>query len=215
MKRISFKDSNGLNLTHEVLSGRKTMTRRRIPPYFFTLHCDVWDDERTMCFENADGDWLDIRDSGFAQYQVGDVVAIQQAYKDIVSERDEALIALDLYKIGNNILTMDEMGAGWNNKMFVRADLMPHHIRITNVHCERLQDISDEDCLREGVIKARNCRGVMYVYDWSIDQDGDILAKRWYQTPREAFASLIDKVSGRGTWESNPMAFVYEFELID
>ena len=33
-------------------------------------------------------------------------------------------------------------------------------------------------------------------------------------TPREAFASLIDKVSGRGTWKSNPWVFVYEFEPI-
>lgn len=27
-------------------------------------------------------------------------------------------------------------------------------------------------------------------------------------------AALIDKVSGRGTWESNPWVVVYEFELV-
>lgn len=32
--------------------------------------------------------------------------------------------------------------------------------------------------------------------------------------PREAFASLIDKVSGKGTWDSNPWVFVSEFELV-
>lgn len=31
---------------------------------------------------------------------------------------------------------------------------------------------------------------------------------------REAFAALIDKVSGRGTWASNPWVVVYEFELM-
>lgn len=31
---------------------------------------------------------------------------------------------------------------------------------------------------------------------------------------RAAFASLIDKVSGRGTWQRNPWAVVYEFELV-
>lgn len=31
---------------------------------------------------------------------------------------------------------------------------------------------------------------------------------------QEAFASLIDKVSGRGTWERNPWVVVYEFELL-
>lgn len=35
-----------------------------------------------------------------------------------------------------------------------------------------------------------------------------------YPTPRKAFAALIDKVSGKGTWDKNPLVFVYEFELI-
>ena len=35
-----------------------------------------------------------------------------------------------------------------------------------------------------------------------------------YTTPREAYAALIDKLSGKGTWESNPYVFVYDFELI-
>ena len=35
-----------------------------------------------------------------------------------------------------------------------------------------------------------------------------------FDTPREAFAALIDKVSGKGTWESNPYVWAYEFELM-
>lgn len=35
-----------------------------------------------------------------------------------------------------------------------------------------------------------------------------------YMKPREAYASLIDKVSGKGTWDSNPYVFVYDFELV-
>ena len=30
-----------------------------------------------------------------------------------------------------------------------------------------------------------------------------------------AFAALIDKVSGKGTWKKNPWVFAYSFELID
>ena len=36
----------------------------------------------------------------------------------------------------------------------------------------------------------------------------------YFDTPREAYAALIDKVSGRGTWLANPWVFVYEFELV-
>lgn len=35
-----------------------------------------------------------------------------------------------------------------------------------------------------------------------------------FNTPRQAFAALIDKVSGRGTWDCNPWVVVYEFELV-
>ena len=100
--------------------------------------------------------------------------------------------------------------AGWLNKMLVKAEYMPHQIRITGIHCERLQDISDAECLKEGVRVefARNGSPMYYYFD----------TKRWrevwFDTPREAFAALIDKVSGRGTWASNPWVVVYEFELV-
>ena len=34
------------------------------------------------------------------------------------------------------------------------------------------------------------------------------------KTPREAYAVLIDLISGKGTWLSNPFVFVYDFELV-
>ena len=41
-----------------------------------------------------------------------------------------------------------------------------------------------------------------------------VLDGRKTQTRRIAYAALIDKISGKGTWASNPYVFVYEFELI-
>lgn len=95
--------------------------------------------------------------------------------------------------------------------MFVRADLMPHHIRITNIKVERLQGISDEDCLKEGVVQKFDTDGTPRYrvpcekHTWAYATD----------SARDAYHFLIDKVSGKGTWESNPYVFVYEFELID
>ena len=53
--------------------------------------------------------------------------------------------------------------------------------------------------------------------DWSKESYVDTEDGRtWklFPTPREAFATLIDKVSGRGTWKRNPWVVVYEFELV-
>ena len=184
MKKIMFNDKYGL--TQAVLDGRKTITRRTVPEKF--LECIT---------EYAHGDEEDLiyRLIANSTYRVGEVVAISQAYKDIYN---------DAYHIG-----LYGRAAGWTNKMFVKAELMPHHIKITNIRVERLQDISDEDCLREGIYMDYDAHGGLPFYDYYNNQHNG------FDTPREAFVALIDKVSGKGTWESNPLVWVYEFELVD
>ena len=96
--------------------------------------------------------------------------------------------------------------------MFVSAASCKHHIRLTNVKIQRLQDISDEDCLKEGIYKlcsANGNGGISYSFVGASSNKHIGL----YASPREAFAVLIDKISGKGTWERNPFVFVYEFEL--
>lgn len=87
---------------------------------------------------------------------------------------------------------------------------MPHQIRITGIKCERLQDISDKECLREGIRQFTPNFPKNFPIHPTHFVAGDILK----DTPREAFASLIDKISGRGTWASNPWVVCYEFELV-
>lgn len=129
-----------------------------------------------------------------APYKVGEIVAVAQCYRDIGSPQFD--------KFGYDV-------SGNTNKMFVKAELMPHKIKITNVRIERLQDISDEDCLREGIIKGE----FMNTLDeCGFNMDGYYCTA---STARKAFAKLIDKVSGKGTWESNPYVWVYDFELVE
>ena len=90
--------------------------------------------------------------------------------------------------------------------MFVRAEFMPHKIKITDIRVQRLQDISDEDCLAEGIIKYAN--GV-YTYI----ENGKKYYHAELDTPQKAYAALIDKISGKGTWKRNPWVFVYTFSL--
>ena len=203
MQKIMFNDRYGL--TDAVLDGRKTMTRRIIPK----------DIAETLIIE-GDDIFPDIPCEGlmkYSRYKVGEEVAIAQKYWDL---RNDAAFYEALAKADPSFPIECIKGEkGCNNKMFVKASWMPHRIRITDIRVERLQDISDEDCLREGVV-ASNCKTYFngYAYDWVCDQYGDILATQWFKTPREAFAGLIDKVSGKGTWESNPYVWVYSFELI-
>lgn len=219
MQKILFSDKYGL--TQAVLEGRKTMTRRIVPECKALDILRLWEryegavatgyEEKTQSFRfdycpdkkrRISIDHLNL----YPKYKVGEVVAVAQSYKD-AGFRPSYIID-EFHPI--------RYEAGWNNKMYVRADLMPHQIRITNVRVEKLQNISDEDCLREGIYKDNPRPGFYfngYAFELSQDQDGDILASRWFKTPREAFAALIDKVSGKWTWDSNPWFFMYEFEL--
>ena len=185
------------DLTDAVLEGRKTMTRRTITGIT---------PEDSEYLETA-FDW-DLRESviidRYARYKPSEVVAVAQSYKDA----GVLFIPCTDPQWG---YTRDM--PGYNNKMFVRADLMPHQLRITSIRIERIQDISDEDCIREGVFldeTAPSCYQPFYTFPGSIDHDTQV----GYKTPRDAFATLINKTSGKHTWEDNPYTFVYEFELI-
>lgn len=214
MKKIMFSDKYGL--TQAVLEGRKTMTRRIItcPKEFkgewvagFYVYKRQSDNAiiQWPCMYDADECAFDGGEI-LPKYKVGEVVAIAQSYKDAEYSPDKvfyrSIPVVDGYR---KELASEQKG--WTNKMFVCANLMPHRIRITKIRVERLQDISDEDCLKEGIWKANNVglEGVTYWYRG--------LSNSTFRTPREAFGALIDKISGKGTWQSNPWVFAYEFEL--
>lgn len=214
MKKIMFNDK--FCLTQAVLDGTKTMTRRSVPLSLLDEY-DTWYEDfiyKPIGEEN----YLSLEEYVLKRttYKVGEVVAIAQSYKSVADERDEAETVLDLHKIGDNLLTMDEMGAGWNNKMFVKADLMPHHIRITDVKVESLQDIPDDDIMREGIRKESFAGGCMFCYNKAYIRNGNRRIEPIYNsTPRRAFASLMYKIIGGRTWESNPWVVAYSFKLVD
>ena len=189
MRKILFNDKYGL--TESVLKCRKTMTRRVIK-------------DKKIIYSLQESEYYGgcFSEQHFHCYKVGEIVAIAQSYSQIHSEYE--IRSQGAHKIRR--LYSDT--AGWNNKMFVKADLMPHHIRITNIKVERLQDISDEDALNEGIITDFRLQSMSTKYYIPNQPTVD------FTEPREAFAALIDKVSGKGTWESNPYVLAYTFELV-
>lgn len=216
MKKIMFNDKFGL--TQAVLDGRKTMTRRIIkcPRTFrgewvagFNIHRRHSDKKIVdwPCMYDADEREFDMGEI-LPKYKLGEVVAIAQSYKDVDRFHRKGKNA-DYLEYLDSILPELKLYPGWGNKMFVKADLMPHHIKITGIKVERLQDISDEDCLKEGIFEWDAGQKDIPFYSFSYADIPD------YFTPRDAFADLIDEVSGKGVFQSNPYVFAYEFVLVD
>lgn len=201
MQKIMFNDRYAL--TDAVIEGRKTVTRRIIYGIDFPVNMvmgRVLPDKEGKIYAVANGENIIVK----LRYKVGEVVAVAQSYNEATREFPHLATTL----VGHDILGSE---LGCTNKMFVRADLMPHQIRITGIRCERLQDISDEDCFREGISESWYESTDTTTYGYADEKKGTAVE---FDTPRKAFAALIDKVSGRGTWASNPWVVVYEFELV-
>lgn len=223
-KKIMFNDK--YCLTQAVLEGRKTTTRRIVTDkklHYWKCSCPdmviVRVPESQKLKTDDDNTYFGIKDKISSEYycdtitspyKVGEVVAIAQSYMDVDLFHRKGKNAAYLEYL-DSIFPELKLYPGWGNKMFTKAALMPHHIKITGIKIERLQDISDEDCLKEGIYKGLCGSADTHFMD-AYYYKGDIQP---YCTPREAFAVLIDKISGKGTWSSNPYVFVYEFELVD
>lgn len=223
MKKINFNDRYGL--TDAVIEGRKIMTRRLINPMpkdCATAHKNCWganwSDEPMSLVVDRDtggiyckycGNGVRLWDEGYhykTKYKVGEVVAVAQSYERIGVHPQHYISRPDID--GYQIISKHK---GWRNKMYVSADLMPHQIRITGIKCEQLQSISHDDCFREGIIESWYESTDTTTYGFVDEKKGTAVE---FDTPRKAFAALIDKVSGRGTWDRNPWVVVYEFELV-
>ena len=218
MKKIMFNDKYGL--TKAVFDGRKTQTRRVVQQSEMDKINLFQKEYYELTFDKLEGaelinHYYFVEKRGRLPYQIGEVVAVAQSYCAIADELENCNNATCAAHYEKNVQKASEYISwtghpGFNNKLFVAAGMMIHRIRITYVRVERLQDISDEDCLKEGIMKGRCGSADTHFMD-AYYMPNDIQP---YCTPREAFAHLINKVSGKGVWEANPYVFVYDFELI-
>lgn len=192
MKKAMFNDEVGL--TDAVIAKTKDLTRRVIPSKI--LH-QFGVNRHT--FEARKRDLVEA-----SPWKIGEILAVAQPYSRILNWREDAPKDLAQH-------------AGFSNKMFVDPELMPHRICITGVRVEQLQDITDEDCAREGIEfePERPVAPFGFYGQAYITRQGTMKQRSWwFATPRDAFRKLIEKVCGKGTWEENPYVYVYEFKLI-
>lgn len=216
MQKIMFNDR--FSLTQAVLEGRKTQTRRRVTPqpYYDEKVGMVWKDYASG---RGSSDFGEPQASyrnfvHHSEHKIDEIVAVAQSYENAGIDPYYKIYNKRTKKYDNACDT-----AGWTNKMFVKPELMPHQIKITNVRLQRLQEITDDECLLEGVKeveKSNNWGNSATHTEYCVTYyDNKGLTKQLIgRNPKEAYAFLIDALSGKGTWDSNPYVFVYDFELV-
>lgn len=199
MRKMMFNDLCGL--TQLVLEGRKTQTRRAVPNRLTRK----WD-RSPQSITGLDKRKFLLDSSPFI---AGDVVAVAQSYAAILDDLENPKVEHWDSASAKRVMYAGMFGRpGFANKMFVSADLMPHRIRVTGVRVESIRDISEADCLREGIWKWNNVgfEGVTYWYP--------NLCNSTFRTARAAYESLLRRIGCGWLWDENGLVYVYDFELV-
>ena len=197
---------------NKVVTGEKIQTRRIIKPQLDSRGFRT----TNIMFEDWHG--REIR----PKYKVGETVYLKEPYAETCDEYGTPIIA---YKFGGKprLKLPDSLGCEidtdwcidnypacgkWKNKLFMPESAARHFIKITGVRAERLQDISEEDCLKEGIEeviwKGKILKSSKHYFN----------SYESYDTPIEAYAELIDRINKEGIWEKNPWVWVYDFNLV-
>jgi hypothetical protein len=193
MQKIMFNERYGLQSA--VFEGRKTQTRRE--PFYSDdeVGCTINKKCRLECYNDYNG-----IPKHTSRYAIGEIVAIAQRYDEVQNGQ------------------ISSFEKGWKNKMFVKAELMPHHIKITNIRCEMLQDISARDCISEGIKCYYEPKNDWFNRPNKKQSSFSFLDKskeNFFCSAKEAFCGLIGKLNGKKFWDTNPYVIVYDFELVD
>lgn len=75
-------------------------------------------------------------------------------------------------------------------------------LKVTDVRAERLQDITEQDAIAEGISLHK------YGYRDYLDWDSH------HTDPKESFRSLWISINGKDSWDQNPWVWVYQFEKL-
>ena len=215
MKKIMFYDK--FRLTQAVLDGRKTMVRF-IVPQRYVEKAKVYQQEyyegalERISIEDALLNMATAEKMIKSPYKVGEIVAVAQSYKTLAKEIEQ----YGCLNVKPEFMKM----RGWSNKMFVKAEHMPHHVRIVRLKVERLQKISNEDAMREGVVRVYGKSRVM-----GCDPYYTFLRSKIHAiSARAAFIWLMCKHKKREKQPYprevpavayNPYLWAYEIELVD
>ena len=195
--------SDRFGLTGAVECGVKTVTRRLVTLQDEKRMCRCLDDYAARVVRLTPYEALRM----VAPYQVSDIVAVPMSYEQIYyNYMDDKLRAASYWYSYSD-------KPGWHNKMFVKAEECPLRIMIDDVRVERVAEITDEDCLREGV---RACEGNVAYYIYAKGKRGNknVFLQKNYANPQDAFGYIFAGYRWAAVKKENPLVYRYEFHVV-
>ena len=151
--------------------------------------------------------------------EVGDILWVRETYTELVPEH--FITSKYIYKADitpdSEEIRQEYIKAGypykWKPSIFMPKSACRIRLEITNIRVERLQDISEEDAIAEGILElcqsgmqlAQNGRQFLD-YSKKIELFNDGL------NAIESYKSLWESINGKGSWSKNPWIWGIEFK---
>ncbi len=180
-------------MVRAILEGRKTQTRRIIKG------------PGEINRNDYNNHWPFVRtEEGYEEKpcpygEVGNLLWVRETF--IKSE-----YATDLYYYK----TDKGVSGKWKPSIHMPKSAARIWLEITNVRCERLNEISEQDAISEGIEQTEDkAFGKVWANYGKLYKDA-----LFYYNPIHSFASLWENINGEVSWRLNPWVWVIEFKLI-
>lgn len=193
-------------MVRAILEDRKTVTRRQVK-------CSIanrFDEPRGQADVDAGYPLVECEDGYVSAVklcpygQPGDRLWVRETWAEIrvAQAPDQEWI---VYRECDN---RTDYGGPWKPSIFMPRRACRILLEISAVRVERLQDISEDQAMAEGVRLMRDGSGT-----WVSREGPGNLVTPW-PTAKEAFGDLWNSINGPHAWDANPWVWVVEFKRV-
>ena len=194
------------NMVQAILANKKRMTRRPVKPQP-QLNVDMCYNDNKICQKDVCYGCMTKRVHGFknAPYKVGQVLYVREAW------------GIGIQLAGGIIYKTDYTdrkapladGEKWKSPINMPKAAARIWLKVTGVRTERLQDISREDAIKEGLPAPE----MALHFDHNNGLRESFYYKRWFSNSWDSIYAKKD--GGIYAWEHSPWVWVYELERIE
>lgn len=104
----------------------------------------------------------------------------------------------------------------WKPSLFMPKDVCRIFLEVTNIQVQRLQDISEEDAINEGletsIVKSSIFQTYLGYKNYYVQDAEDEL---YYKSPIDSYKSLWMSINGSQSWQENPFVWAYSFKVVE
>lgn len=199
-------------MVQSILEGRKTQTRRLVKhpknvPSDHILRTDVMRDKSIVWFQNPD--YNNVGYSHDSPYgKPGDLLWVRETWApDLAGNGENGYTEFIKYAADGTSLPINWVKDydRFSNKpgIHMNKEYARIWLQVESVRVERLQDISEQDAIAEGVERLKGAQ-------WKDPSTGLF---RDY-TYKDAFELLWESINGTDSWQANPWVWVVSFRVL-